>query len=149
MPDRPELTPDPLAECLARFTPDATGLDRADLFFQAGRASVRGRTLWPAAAGLLLVTQVATIGFLLSREPPTLITPAAEVAEPTTAPPPPIEPSSPDPPGVLPLVHRSFDIDRLPPLEAPGQMVATAEPTLRAFGVRAGLRDPGGSIRID
>lgn len=60
---------DPLAEKLGRFTPDTTGLDRDALLFQAGQASVPARRLWPALAGLLALSQIATLVFFLTRSP--------------------------------------------------------------------------------
>jgi hypothetical protein len=68
MHEEPELTADPLAEKLGRFTPDLTGLDRDALLFQAGRASAgRQRRLWPALAGLLALSHAATLLFLVTR----------------------------------------------------------------------------------
>src|SRR5262249_58967092 len=66
MPDRP----DPVTDRLARFTPAAAGLDRDALLFEAGRRSARSSRLWPLAAGLLAVSQVATLVVLLPHEPP-------------------------------------------------------------------------------
>jgi hypothetical protein len=60
---------DPLAEKLGRLTPDTTGLDRDALLFQAGRASAHPRRVWPALAGLLAMSQAATLLFFLTRPP--------------------------------------------------------------------------------
>jgi hypothetical protein len=67
MPDRP----DPVTDRLARFTPAADGLDRDAVLFEAGRRSARGSRLWPLAAALLAVSQVATVIVLWPREPAT------------------------------------------------------------------------------
>jgi hypothetical protein len=69
MPDRP----DPVTDRLARFTPNATGLDRDAVIFAAGQRAARGSRLWPAAAALLAVSQVVTLVSLWPRspEPPT------------------------------------------------------------------------------
>jgi hypothetical protein len=61
MSEQPEMNVDPLAQKLARFTPDATGLDRDALIFAAGRASVRPRRHWPMLTGLLALTQSLTL----------------------------------------------------------------------------------------
>jgi hypothetical protein len=53
---------DPVIDKLARFTP-TDRLDRDDLLFRAGRASAPDRRGWIALAGLLAVTQVATLAF--------------------------------------------------------------------------------------
>lgn len=59
---------DPFTERLGRLTPDTTGLDRDALLFQAGRASVHPKRHWPAVAGLLFMSQTATLAFFLTRK---------------------------------------------------------------------------------
>jgi len=61
--------PDPVTDRLARFTPNASGLDRDALLFTAGQRSARGSRLWPVAAGLLAVSQVVTLLALWPSEP--------------------------------------------------------------------------------
>jgi hypothetical protein len=56
----------PQAERLARFTPDASALDRDALMFAAGRASVRTGRFWPCLAGLLAAAQAVTLTLLLT-----------------------------------------------------------------------------------
>jgi hypothetical protein len=85
VPEQPELTPDPLAEKLGRFTPDASGFDRDALLFQAGRASVQPRRLWPALAGTLALAQAATLLFFLTRRPEPAQLPLVVVAPGPTA----------------------------------------------------------------
>ena len=46
---------------LAKFTPSAGMLDRDAMLFAAGKASVRSSRLWPMLAGVLAMSQVATI----------------------------------------------------------------------------------------
>jgi hypothetical protein len=60
------LTPDPALEKLARFSPAPAAIDRDELLFQAGRASARAGNGWKTVAALLLVTQTATLGMLLT-----------------------------------------------------------------------------------
>ena len=64
MPEN-EMSPDPVFDKLARFSPSAGGLGRDAILFAAGRASARSRRLWPAIAGVLAVTQTITLALLL------------------------------------------------------------------------------------
>ena len=143
MPDRPDLTRDPLADRLGRFTPDTSGLDRAELLFQAGRASVGGQRLWPALAGLLALSHAVTLVVMLSPAGASrpVVTPPAQPAEPVApalAPPGPVSP------------ERDLGIVRAwPPVGDPdiGYVVQTVDqivpagPPLDALAIRAGLRD--------
>jgi hypothetical protein len=61
--------PDPVTDRLARFTPNASGLDRDALLFAAGQRSVRGSRLWPIATVVLLMSQVITLVALWPSEP--------------------------------------------------------------------------------
>lgn len=65
MPDRPDPLTDPVARALARFTP-ASGLDRNEALYRAGRASARTGRLWKGIAALLLATNAATLTAWLS-----------------------------------------------------------------------------------
>jgi hypothetical protein len=76
MSKQPEMNVDPLAQKLARFTPDGSGLDRDALIFQAGRASVRPRPIWPIAVVLLTIAQSLTL-YLYLTKPTMLETPFA------------------------------------------------------------------------
>ena len=82
------MTPDPVFDKLARFTPDASGLDPADILFRAGRASARTPWAWKAAAAVLLVSNVL---FFLNRSKPSEIvyvhTPPPESPAPPETPP--------------------------------------------------------------
>lgn len=89
MSERSPLTPDPVADALARFTP--VGVDRDELMFRAGQAAVRPPRGWKVATGLLAVSQAVTLGFLLARGP----APTVSVAVP---PPPPASVEVPPPP---------------------------------------------------
>ena len=57
--------PEPLVECLSRFTPSVECLDRDALLFAAGQASVRrtGRT-WAVLVGTLAASQLLTLALL-------------------------------------------------------------------------------------
>lgn len=57
--------PEDLTNTLRQFTP--TLPDRDALLFAAGRASARPAPLWKMLCGLLAVSQVAMLMFLLSR----------------------------------------------------------------------------------
>jgi hypothetical protein len=50
-----------VTDALAKLTPTAVQCDRDDLMFRAGRASVRPSRLWPAAAAVLLASNVALL----------------------------------------------------------------------------------------
>ncbi len=63
MPDRSDLI-----QTLARFTPDASKLDRDALLFAAGRASVPRRRWLFAVVGLLTLSQAATLVWLWPHE---------------------------------------------------------------------------------
>ena len=52
---------DPLVAKLARFTPANGGLDRDELLFRAGRASVRPNRVWKVVAGILAATLAALL----------------------------------------------------------------------------------------
>ena len=56
-----EITPDPVLDKLARFTPSSSAVKNAAMLFAAGRASARTSWIWKVAvAGLLL----ANLGWL-------------------------------------------------------------------------------------
>ena len=54
-------------ERLSRFTPDAGGLDRDALLFEAGRKSARPNRSWLTAVSLLAGTQALSLALLWSR----------------------------------------------------------------------------------
>lgn len=83
MSESPGLTPDPLPETLARFTP--AGIDRDALLFRAGQAAARPPRGWKIAAGVLAVSQAVTLALLIARTP----TPVADVTSRFAAPAPP------------------------------------------------------------
>lgn len=60
-----DLSRDPLVHKLARFTPTSAGIDRDAMLFAAGRASAPGPVKWKLLAGLLCLSQLVTIAFLL------------------------------------------------------------------------------------
>jgi hypothetical protein len=62
-----EITPDPVIGKLAKFTPDGSALDPAELLFAAGRASARTHWFWKVAVGGLLVANFVCVGFLVLR----------------------------------------------------------------------------------
>jgi hypothetical protein len=121
MHEEPELNSDPLTEKLGRFTPDLSGLDRDALLFQAGRASAgRQRRLWPALAGLLALSQAATLLFFLTRvteSSPTVVVirtdPGGSAAVKDSPPDSPQEPSQ----WSYRRAVMTGDIDDLPPLK--------------------------------
>jgi hypothetical protein len=109
-----DLRPDPVFDKLGRFTPDASGLDRDEWLFQAGRASVPAPRAWKWLAALLAATQLLTIagwlGLRQSRQPE--LVPAATASP---APESPTDPYRAEPDSIGSLA-RSFDPDNPPPL---------------------------------
>ena len=63
------MTPDPVYDKLAKFSPDAAAVDASVLLFEAGRASARTPWGWKAAAAALLVANVLSVGYFASRAP--------------------------------------------------------------------------------
>jgi hypothetical protein len=55
---------EPIIQRLSQFTPDGSSLDRDALLFAAGRASVRPKRAWMAAAGVLAACQILTLALL-------------------------------------------------------------------------------------
>jgi hypothetical protein len=114
------MTPDPVYDKLARFNPDATGLDPAEVLFRAGRASAKTPRVWKVAvAGLLLANAATAAALLFRQEKPPLpevipVTVVVPVIMPQTATSPPEAPSGPSPDSIG-LLTRTFDPDIPPP----------------------------------
>ncbi|HKA07785.1 MAG TPA: hypothetical protein VKD71_11050 [Gemmataceae bacterium] len=116
--------PDPVTDRLARFTPNASGLDRDALLFAAGQRSARGSRLWPAAAALLAVSQVVTLIALWPSEP---VQSPVVAPIPTNSPPPePITPATP-PSSEVWTVRSDPDV-LTSPAPATGEYVSTGRP---------------------
>lgn len=134
----PELTPDPVFDKLARFTPDGSPIDPAELLFRAGRASARTPCYWKLTVAGLLAANFVTVGLILSRgenrtppppepQPITVVVPVP-VPVPSSDPvPSPVPPESPSP-WTLGILHRLTDVSALP---APAAVdLAPADPPL-------------------
>jgi hypothetical protein len=126
-----DVKPDPVLDKLGRFTPDATGINRDEWLFAAGRASARTPRGWKAAAGVLALTQAAILVAWLSapRVPaPTVpvISPAA-VSLPAEGP----DAAFPYHPNSYEALSRTFDPDAPPPLP-PDSSTARQTVSLRA-----------------
>src|SRR5262245_15829261 len=123
MPDRP----DPVTDRLARFTPDAGGLDRDALIFAAGQRAGRGGWLWPAAAALLAVSQAVTLIVLWPHEPsgPSIAPTSAREAPPGEFA---VPPASPDP-GLWSAGSRPAVVDG-PVVGAAGEFVSAGPPLM-------------------
>jgi hypothetical protein len=116
--------PDPVTDRLARFTPNASGLDREALLFAAGQQSARGSRLWQVATALLAVSQVITLIALWPSEP--VKTP---VVAPVPANSPPAEPITPATPPSSDVWTARSDPDVLTsPPPATGEFVTTGPP---------------------
>jgi len=145
MSKQSNMNPDPLAERLGRFTPNAGGLDRDALLYAAGRASAHSSWVWPALAGLLGISQVATLTLLLTR--PTN-TPFAPLAAPTTQHEPdmivPNPLGSPEPPTGELWTARLPEggLEDLPPTR-PVEQLISHDRTLNVLAMPTGLRGAG------
>ncbi len=64
------MTPDPVFDKLAQFSPSGGGLDRDAILFAAGRAAARSRRVWPALTAILAFTQAITLALLLMPSSP-------------------------------------------------------------------------------
>ena len=118
-----EVTPDPVFDRLARFSPDSTGLDPADVLFRAGRASARTPRGWKVAVVGLVISHVVTVLVLVRSNHPTAPTP--EVAptpvvvplpapRPESLPEPAPGPTSPPSPWSYGAMLGVTDLDQLP-----------------------------------
>ena len=116
--------PDPVTDRLARFTPNAAGLDRDALLFAAGRRSARGSRLWPVAAGLLAVSQAVTLVAVWPSEPAK--TPIVAPVPTNNPPPESITPASPPSSDVW-TARSDPDVMASPP-PATGEFVGTGPP---------------------
>lgn len=111
---------------LAKFTPSAGMLDRDAMLFAAGKASVRTSRLWPMLAGVLAMSQVATLLLLWPKPiqpevpvvPVTQLEPAEKFELPT--------PVSPVPNSIL-WFRFSENRTETPPL-IEGEMVSSSPP---------------------
>jgi len=128
------MTPDPVLDKLARFTPDGSQLDPAELLFRAGRASARTHWGWKAAVAGLLLANLGTVGFFMSRPGKPAPSPGpvpVPVVVPVVAPrpdPPPSPDVSPSP-WSLGALLRTTDPRDLPAAQAAIDL-APAEPPL-------------------
>lgn len=125
--------PDPLADRLSRFTPDAGGLDRDGLLFAAGCASARPNRAWKALAALLAVAQALSLVLLWPRPVPPPDGPAA--LPPAEVAPPPSAPESPES-GPL-LVGRNYPDPFADPPRLPEDGLVPDPPPLRALASAA------------
>jgi len=115
-----EMTPDPVFDTLARFTPDSTGVDPAAILFAAGKASARTPVMWKLAVSVLLVTNLAALGlFLLRPSAPAPV--VAPIVVPVVVPIPAQQPDSAAPespvipsPWSLGALNRVTDLDQFP-----------------------------------
>jgi hypothetical protein len=72
-----EVTGDPAIDKLARFTPNASSLDCAEILFRAGSASARTPRGWKVACTVLLLANLALIAerVLRDADPPVALVP--------------------------------------------------------------------------
>jgi hypothetical protein len=128
---------EPLPERLSRFTPDPGALDRDALLFAAGRASARTGRLWMVLAGVLAVSQAATLVLLWPRQQQQAVTPAPQPAV-VPAPGPAVPPESELSGTQLGALRRGLlgpGGEDLPPTPTVDALIGPG-PSLRAFGVQ-------------
>jgi hypothetical protein len=117
---------------LSRFTPDAAGLDRDRLLFEAGRASARPHRRWRALCAGLAASQLMTLTALCwprsGALPAEHRTPVA--AEPAPAP----VVADRDEPSLWRLRDEILANDGRAPAAAPVAHLVASEPPLHAFG---------------
>jgi hypothetical protein len=133
-----------LAETLGRFTLDTIGFDRDALLFQAGQASVHPRRLWPMLAGLLAMSQAATLLFFLTRSPEQATPPIVAVPG-NESPSPVVEPrSTPSPDDRQQLAYRRAllrgDLDNMP-MEKPTDTPSVRDKVLTVLSISSVLSD--------
>jgi hypothetical protein len=122
-----------MTDRLARFTPNAAGLDRDALLFAAGRQSARSSRFWRFAALLLGLSQAVTLTLLWPREgPASVVAPPAPPAGSVTQPFAP--PVSPDPD--VWTVRSSPDVLLDSTSAAAGEFVSTGPPLTAGSGRR-------------
>ena len=148
----PELTPDPVFDTLARFTPDASGVDPADILFRAGQASARTRWPWKTAVFGLLLANVVAVGLLTYRDwtaapltygpgpAPEVVTVPVVIPVPAEPVPPPPASSEAPPQWSLGALIGTTDPDQLPKTEPVTGMVP-AGPPLTPLAARGGELD--------
>jgi len=137
----PDIVPDrelaALEAALKTLTPTACPLDRDQLFFRAGQASVRSRRwLWPAIASLLALTS-GTLGALLAVRPgPEIVERLVYIQEPVKPVVP--QPVVPDPPADSPRRQdvKPEDTMTSSPVDLPGDYLRLRQQVLR-WGVEA------------
>jgi hypothetical protein len=143
----PELTPDPVFDKLALFSPDPAGVDAADILFRAGRASAPTPWGWKAAVAVLGLTTAAAAGWAAfgrrDDPPPPVVVPvpvAVPVLVPAPEPAPVPYPERPPGPWSLGALIRTTDVNELPRPEPVG-VALPADPPLAAFSARRGEID--------
>jgi hypothetical protein len=112
---------------LSRFTPDATGLDRDRLLFEAGRAAARPNRRWRAVCAALSASQLLTLTVLCwprPVEPPVHPMPLLVKQAPQTAP----------PASLWHLRDQALVNDGNLPSLPPTEQVAAVQTPLHAFG---------------
>lgn len=129
---------EPFAERLSRFTPDAAGLDRDGLLFEAGRASVRPPWRWQGLAAVLAASQLVTLWLLWTRTPPAV----APVPQPPLRTPGDAPSTFEVSPGLWSLQRRLLQgpTEALPPVPQ-GELLAPDPPPLHAFARASSLLD--------
>jgi hypothetical protein len=93
------MSPDPILDKLARFTPNGSAIDQAALLFEAGRASARTPLGWKFAVAALLAANLGWLSVLTFHSNPRNLPGTNAVPDRINAP-------LPEPEGLQPLAKR-------------------------------------------
>ncbi len=123
-------------ERLSRFTPDAGGLNRDELLFEAGRRSARPDRRWKSTAFLLGAAQALTLVLLWPSARPV---PPGSIVTIVTAPSPALDSFSVESPasGDLWSAHRGLSSAEPENRPAGDLTLIDSEPPLKAFSPKA------------
>ena len=129
----PGMTPDPMLDKLARFTPSAAAVDQAALLFAVGRASARTPWGWKIVAAGLLLANLGWLSLLTFHSDRVTVPGDTLKTDPVPTPEPSNAPEKPRPPyGEEPWNCRSLifldDPEQLPRSELLREPVPTVEP---------------------
>lgn len=143
-----EMTPDPVYDALARFTPDVTAVDPAAILFAAGRASARTPIAWKLAVAGLALANLGLVCWFALRAPESAAVIAPEpVVVPVVVPVPvPLSEPSGEVPYAVPSPWSFGTLNRVTdPEELPGPAVSTnaqvVSSPLTPYAARRGVLD--------
>ena len=138
-----EMTPDPVLDRLAGFSPDSSGIDPAEVLFRAGRATARTPRVWKIAVVGLVMTNVVTLGLFIAQGPtpgPTPEVVPTPVVPPVVVPQPERLPQSSPTPWSYGAMMGVTDLDQVPPPASAVQFTPDG-PALTPLSIRDRIVD--------